>query len=110
MIQRREFLKRFAVLTGSIAFGVGRRNSDEDWLVHANDAKELGITGIWNPSNEYTEGFHSFREGNVNVIVCHSQDFKDRWMRAHRHCVIERPRSKARRVKIFRHYLYGDLL
>lgn len=106
---RRDFLKRLAVLTGSVAFGVATHNSDEDWLISDANVEELGVPrDYWKEG--YTEGFHSYREGNINLVIYHSDDFRNRWMKAHRHCVIERPRDKARRVKIFRHYLYGEFL
>lgn len=106
---RRDFLRSAALFTGSIAFGVGTRNSDEDYLLDrrlASDAK-VGRTQ-W--QGDYPLEFRSYREGNINVIVFFHPEFERRWYAAHDHCMIERPREKSRRIKIFRHYLYGEPL
>jgi len=112
MINRRSFLATVATLTGSVAFGVATRKSDEDWLIGCEDAEKLGVPV--DDLNEYGDpkyhdvGFSTYREGNLNLIIAKSASFHDRWMKAHRHCVIERPRDRKRRIKIFRHYLYGE--
>lgn len=108
MLTRRSFLAKVAVLTGSIAFGVATRGSDEDWLISAHDATGLGIA--FDLPSDYPDYFRTYREGNINLIVYQTNNFRDRWMQAHRHCVIERPRERARRIRIFRHYLYGEPL
>lgn len=114
MITRRSFLSTCAVLTGSVAFGVATHNSDEDWLISASDALRLGVPLNDKHWDQYMlEGFSSYREGGLNLIIywdekCHV--FRDCWMRAHEHCMVERPRKKSRRIKIFRHYLYGEAL
>lgn len=105
-------LKQFAILTGSVAFGVARHNSDEDWLISDKNASAMGIMSY--DLGDYTNGFRAYREGNLNLIVYCEEDnrgywsFRERWLMAHQHCMIERPREKARRIKIFRHYLYGE--
>lgn len=108
MITRRDMLKRLAVLTGSVAFGVATHGSDEDWLISQENAAQLGLPCESDP--RYPHAFCTYREGNLNVIIWHTKAFRDRWMEAHRHCQIERPRDRARRVRIFRHYLYGEML
>lgn len=107
VITRRCFLAKVAVLTGSVAFGVATHKSDEDWLIAAIEATKLGIKF---ELSDYPNDFRTYRQGNLNLIVYESNDFRDRWMKAHRHCVIEQPRDKKRRVRIFRHYLYGEPL
>lgn len=108
-MNRRDFLARVGLLTGSVAFGVATHQSDEDWLISQADYDKLGLKG-GDPASRIGRGFHSVRHGNINYVIYHDDDFRDRWLKAHRHCEIERPRNKARRVKIFRHYLYGELL
>lgn len=115
MIKRRDILARHAMLTGSVAFGVAGRNSDEDWLIGPEELADVLVE--FNPEiDQYGRildgecNFNSVREGKYNLIVCHSIVFGYMWMKAHRHCKIERPRDKKRRIKIFRHYLYGEAL
>lgn len=103
---RRSFLAASAMLTGSVAFGVATRQSDEDWLWM--DDKWPEHHGGHDVRYPFEDGFHAIRHGNVNIIVPHSDEFRQRWLKAHRHCMVERPREKARRIRIFRHYLYGE--
>lgn len=111
MIKRKDILARHATLTGSVAFGVAGHRSDEDWLIESIDASEF-CNVPWKVSayvpGEY--GFLSYREGKYNLVIYDTLTFKLNWMKAHEHCKIERPRDKKRRIKIFRHYLYGELL
>lgn len=94
-------------LTGSRMFGVARHNSDWDWfsvfLPHRQE-----IAG-WMPVNNYGpgDGFMIFRRGRENLIIAMRREAILSWEAAERHCMIERPRSKARRKAIFDHYLYG---
>jgi hypothetical protein len=53
MISRRDFLSKVAVLTGSVAFGVATRKSDEDWLIRGKDAAEIGVN--FDKLNEYCD-------------------------------------------------------
>jgi hypothetical protein len=91
-------LKEIGILTGSRAYGVSRELSDWDWLIDSRMAPALGL-----PRPKSGESLN-LRQGNINLIVC-DYAFRERWMKAHRHCVIERPQSKSRRIAIFRHYL-----
>jgi hypothetical protein len=108
-MNRRDFLGRVAILTGSVAFGVATHKSDEDWLISKEDFEAMGLSSSA-VGSVAEEGSKSIRVGNQNFIVYGNTDFRNRWMKAHRHCVIERPSDKARRIKIFRHYLHGELL
>jgi len=107
-------LKRLAVLTGSVAFGVAKPNTDEDWLISEDALTELDDSQNDDDNGGYDcdecDGFRSVRYGAINLIVYQTEEFLARWMKAHNHCLIEQPRQKERRVKIFRHYLYGEFL
>lgn len=102
-ILRPSELREFGILTGSRAFGVPTDRSDYDWLVDSSMAPALGV-----PRPKLGES-HNLRQGNLNLIVC-DYKFREKWMRAHRHCQIEQPRSKARRIAIFHHYMRGTFL
>jgi hypothetical protein len=113
---RRAFLiANGAVLTGSRAFGVNGPGSDEDWLVPWELAEQMGIQLDPDSKIEYwgddgksiTVPLFTARDGIANYIVPAFTWFWDAWMRAHRHCLIERPESKERRIDVFSHYLYG---
>lgn len=112
MITRRSMLTALAALTGSAAFGVATSKSDEDYLISPADASQLGVNVdedmLHDPA--YPMTFRSYRDGNINLIIYGSEEFRDKWMKAHRHCLIERPKDKARRVQIFKHYMEGGLL
>ena len=111
MLTRRSLLANVATLTGSVAFGVATLKSDEDWLIGITEAIAIGVRPEDVKVHDvgcYGCDFLTYREGNLNLIISDSPAFHERWMQAHRHCVIERPRERARRVKIFRFYLYGE--
>lgn len=97
------------MLTGSVAFGVATEKSDVDYFIPSTVADKFPPN-----DNESTEGasdcgeFRSIRESELNFIISKSADFDCRWMLAHEQCVQEKPNSKARRIAIFRHYLYGE--
>src|SRR5690349_13408823 len=103
-ILRPSRLNRIGVLTGSQAFGVSHKDSDFDWLIDSHWARWIGIAH--EPDSEHAGASCSVRQGNINLIFGDA-NFRERWMLAHRHCVIERPTNKARRIHIFRHYLRG---
>lgn len=108
---RRDFLSSVAIATGSAAFGVAKANSDCDWLISSEEFNKLDLP-IDNVGRVNSGGgwFHSVRHGKDNFIIYTDPEFAERWMAAHRHCKIERPRSKDRRIVIFRHYLYDEPL
>jgi hypothetical protein len=119
---RREALRRYGTLTGSVAFGVAGRYSDEDWLISPAAFEKLdlpvrrvqlyGTLGAFSTCRREVafRQFATYREGRINLIVWFSEEFARQWMKAHHHCLVERPKSKARRQAIFRHYMEGPRL
>lgn len=103
MMDTRPRLPEVALLTGSRAFGVCQNDSDWDYV---SVTPPRGNGWRWLTYN-IGDGYLVYRHGNRNVIVCTSKTTFDRWMRAHRHCLIERPQRKERRKVIFDHYMYG---
>jgi hypothetical protein len=104
---RRDFLKQIGILTGSVAFGVSGPDSDVDYLVRWDNLEPLGVDLGDEPQNDYGD-FTTYRFEEINLIVSHHEDFHAKWMQAHEHCLKERPAEKARRIQVFRHYLYGE--
>lgn len=120
---RRQFggLSLLAMLTGSKVFGVPtERPVDEDYLCLGtkDDAFELADDG-WEVGGSLAEmdnpefeenGFVSLKRDGVNVIFTASETFAEKWIKAHDHCVREPQPDKPSRIKVFRHYLYGESL
>jgi len=104
-------LSKHGILTGSTAFGVASREADEDWILYAYHAARCGIN-IAHCTHSYGRDreFATYREGRINVVLAMTGSFLEAWLAAHRHCQIERPKSRARRVDVFRHYMEGPKL
>lgn len=94
-----------AMSTGSAAFGC-HNPKDLDYLVWNYPPEQ--VTHFH--SRERVMSFMSRKIGNKDLIQTTDVDFIERWCRAHDHCMAERPLTKEDRIKVFRHYLYGEAL
>lgn len=97
-------------------------DTDEDWFVCINersnrsiadavyDLSSLGFT--YNENEHYQtlidSQFLSLRRDYINIILTANKNFSNSWLLATEHAKSLNLLKKEDRIKLFRHYLYGE--